>query len=164
MGSHTNQSLRMFKVACVCAIVLAASVAAEERGSRQPKLFFVTSSTSTTITTSTSLLSDTLTCFMFSSTTYMGCTGRKKRAVSLVEDKAEDIVMNPAIRVSRVSREAEEAAPAVESSALEEKQGEREARFAWYYMTTTVTSTSTGTVSILLQSCTPSQFVACGGK
>ena len=40
----------------------------------------------------------------FSSTTYMGCTGRKKRAVSLVEDKAEDIVMNPAIKVSRVSR------------------------------------------------------------
>ena len=34
----------------------------------------------------------------------MGCTGRKKRAVSLVEDKAEDIVMNPAIKVSRVSR------------------------------------------------------------
>ena len=35
----------------------------------------------------------------------------------------------------------------MESSALEEKQGEREARFAWYYMTTTVTSTSTMTAT-----------------
>ena len=50
--------------------------------------------------------------------------------------------------------------------------GAREARFLWYYMTTTVTSLSTSTststtytatISISLQTCTPpGAFVACG--
>ena len=40
----------------------------------------------------------------FSSTTYKACPGRRKRAVSLVQDKSSDIDMNPAIKVSRVAR------------------------------------------------------------
>lgn len=164
----------MLKSVCLLLALQLALTIAEEKPARQPKLFFVTSSTSTSISTTTSLLSSTLTCYLVSSTAYTACTGRKKRASSLLEQPVVDAVEAADIKISRVDRSVD--SPMVESGVEDVKAevaGNREAKFAWYYMTTTVTSTSTftststtftSTVSVLLQSCTPSSFVACGGK
>jgi len=167
----------MLKSVCLLlAVQLAITLALEEeKPARQPKLFFVSSSTSTSISTTTSLLSSTLTCYLVSSTAYSACTGRKKRASSLIENAAPIADANN-IKISRVDRSIAEPAVNVESGAQESLAAapgaNREAKFAWYYMTTTVTSTSTftststtftSTLSVLLQSCTPASFIACGG-
>jgi hypothetical protein len=144
----------------------------ETGGHRDPKLFFVSSSTSTSISTTTSLLSTTLSCYMLSSTTYMACPGRKKRATnSWIDDNAlTDIALETPIKISRAERDVD--ATNIQSAKTPTTENQRAAKFAWYYMTTTVTSLSTSTststtftatVSISLVNCTPSgAFVACG--
>merc|ERR1711994_664374 len=110
-----------------------------------PKLFFVTSSTSTSVSTTTSMLRTSFTCYMISMTAIANVCPqggkRRKRALSLIDESAEQIV------------------------------AKRQAKFAWYYMTTTVTSISTSTststtftatLSVSLLNCTPSEFNACG--
>ncbi|XP_023321636.1 uncharacterized protein LOC111696299 [Eurytemora carolleeae] len=153
------------------AVAAVASASGPKGGAREPKLFFVSSSTSTSISTTTSLLSTQFTCFAVSSTALVLCTGRKKRAASLVEDQALSLDLEEPIKVSRVQRDLD--TDHVHSSIEDNVSSNRQAKFAWYYMTTTITSTSTstststtftGTLSISLLTCTPSSFVACGKK
>jgi len=161
-------------VLLMTAVMLLASAITAEKAARQPKLFFVTSSTSTSVSTTTSMLRTSFTCYMISKTAIdKVCPQggkRRKRALSLIDESAEQIVAKrPEISVSRVSRKLED--PAVESGLSPLEESKRQAKFAWYYMTTTVTSISTSTststtftatLSVSLLNCTPSEFSACG--
>merc|ERR1711953_1250257 len=164
------QPLDMMKILCSLLLLFSCSYATDTQVKRKPKLFFVTSSTSTSVSTTTSLVSTTFTCFLFSKTDYTSCTGRrKKRAIINEESNLIDANTNK-IKVSRVERNIKDPVDHVESG-RDEESDDRSGRFAWYYMTTTVTSTSTSTststtftstMSILIQSCTPADFTACG--
>ena len=137
---------------------------------RDPKLFFVSSSTSTSITTTTSLLSTSFTCYFLTSVNYLTCPGRKKRASWINDNALTDIALETPIKISRAERDVD--ATNIQSAKTPTSDNQREAKFAWYYMTTTVTSLSTSTststtytatISISLQTCTPpGAFVACG--
>merc|ERR1712002_379113 len=149
----------------MCALT---SVLAEER---DPKLLFVSSSTSTTMATATSTASGTFTCYILSKTDFKACTGRrKKRAISLIEDGGLPVDLEtPEITISKVQRSLPSAE--IDSGNVDPIEANREAKFAWYYMTTTITSSSTSTsistsytttMSISLNLCTPTSFVGCG--
>ena len=159
----------MWKLVLLLAALAAVNASDLKAQARNPKLFFVTSSTSTSISTTTSTLGTQFTCFMLSSTTYTLCTtGRKKRAV--IDDTASsNLALEPPVKVSRVQRDVDTAS--IESGKDLDTKNNRKAKFAWYYMTTTVTRTSTftststtftATLSISLQGCTPATFNACG--
>merc|ERR1719189_1655666 len=129
---------------------------------RDPKFIFVYSTTSTSVSTTTSMISATITCLQLSSTTYSACTGRKKRA-KLIDD--EGLNSDLSFIGSKIARNA--VVPELEDSNNKAAQSGREARFAWYYMTTTLTSVSTSTttvstLSVSVIACTPTTFLGCG--
>lgn len=155
----------MLKLICLC-LGLQLAVALGENV-REPKFLFVTSETSMKVATTTSMLSSTATCYLVSKTTYKTCTGRrKKRAV--IDDSLDTQHDLSKLSVTKVNRKIAD----ISSGKADEDKSERKAKFAWHYMTTTMTSTSystststtfTTTMSILLQSCTPSNaFTLCG--
>jgi len=160
--------LRMLLLKCTVLLLLGVSIC---QGSlnREPKFFFVTTSTSTSVTTTTSNLSGSQTCLILTKAAYMPCPQRRRKSLSLDhrDSSSFDIV------ATRVDRGFDEGLPQIEgSNQMVEKGSNRAARFAWYYMTTTITSVSTSTststtfgvtVSVSALNCTPSQFVACGG-
>ena len=115
---------------------------------RKPKLFFV----STSATTST--LQTASVCYV-SSSTLATCTGRKRRTISLDGMEPEGAVQ-PSTFKGEVEGE----------SVASSKVGEsREGRFLLYWITTTSISTSTSfttTFSVFSVSCTPSGASACG--
>merc|ERR1719228_551574 len=145
------------------------AVAMANKAARQPKLFFVTSSTSTSISTTTSMLQTSFTCYMISKTDFGSvCPGRRKKRGLVIDDAVTDFY--PSITASRVARSIDEIDD-ITSSKSQLEAGRREAKFNWYYMTTTVlsisTSTSTSTsftatISVSLLNCTPTDFTACG--
>ena len=115
---------------------------AEDEVARKPKLFFVsTSSTTSTIQTAS-------VCYITTTTGFLGaCTGRKRRAINFDEFKPsqmkEDVVQ----------------------SSMEEKCSDRKGRFLLYWITTTSISTSTSfttTFSVTKVSCTPAGASLCG--
>ena len=115
---------------------------------RKPKLFFV----STSATTST--LQTASICYV-SSATIATCTGRKRRTISLDG-------MEPAGAVQPSTFKGEVEGESVASSKVGES---REGRFLLYWITTTSISTSTSfttTFSVFSVSCTPSGASACG--
>ena len=150
---------RLIAIALAVA-VLAVSVNGEEgsaavSGKRQPKLFYISSST-TTSTVSTSTV-----CFK-SGTTLAACT-RKKRKRDIMSELLEDASAE-SIKPSRNSRmdedELEEAVDLLEAT---EKQTEnqRDPKFLLYWATLTSTSTSTSytsTVTLATLECTPTGF------
>merc|ERR1712142_1159316 len=139
MGSRSI-CLHIAEMRVLVFAVLIAGIAASQ--DRDGKLFLVTSTTSTSISTTTSILSTTWACFAVSgSTITAACKKRKKRMVlvdPIVEDDKEPI------EISRVARGIDESIPSSRlESGLKSSEGQREAKFFWYYMTTTSTSTST---------------------
>merc|ERR1712045_917482 len=114
---------------------------------RDPKFIFVSSSTSTSMTTTVSTSSATITCIKFASAKTLTQCGRRKKRATVIDDTIAD------------KKTADDS---------------RQARFAWYYMTTTVTATSTytsttvstaSTVSVSISlGCLPSVYVGCGKK
>merc|ERR1712200_4512 len=123
---------------------------------------FVSSTTSTSMATTTTMVSATITCLHLSKTAYKAaCPGRKKRA-KIISDEGLSEDMN--FGGSQVVREIEDSSNTV-------AQSERQARFAWYYMTTTLTGVSTttatstttvSTISVTVLNCTPSTYTGCG--
>jgi len=98
------------------------------------------------------------------------CTGKKKRSIQ-IEDAGlpVDGLETPEITISKVQR----SLPSLEidSGNVDTMDTNREAKFVWYYMTTTVTSSSTSTsvttsytttMTISLSDCSPISFVGCG--
>ena len=138
---------------------LALSVSGDESaavsGKRQPKLFYISSST-TTSTVSTSTV-------CFKSGTALATCSKKKRK----RDIMSELVDSESIKPSRNSRmdeeEEEELEEAVDLLESAEKQAEnhRDPKFLLYWATLTSTSTSTSytaTVTIHSLECTPSGF------
>ena len=117
---------------------------------RKPKLFFV----STSATTSTL---QTLSICYVSSATPAACTGRKRRSISLepAESKSLDgMESEGAVQPSTINREVDGGQ-------------DREGRFLLYWITTTSISTSTSfttTYSISSIACTPPGVNYCPGR
>jgi len=159
----------MRTVIALIAICLAGAQA--EDTEREPKLFFVSRTTSTSVSVTTTMSSARATCLMQTAGKITAaCTTRKKRSVMVDDDLIKLDEQRPAIKdISRVSRNIDET---VEESVHSSMEGaKREPKFAWYYMTTTVTSTSTstsvsttytGTLTLSIQKCTPTTYLACG--
>merc|ERR1711994_13167 len=138
---------------------------------RAPKLLFVSRTTSTSLSVTTSFSPGLATCLMQTAGKITAaCTTRKKRSVLVDDDiiKLEKIPL--AIEgISRASRGIDETGLESVHSSME--GAKREPKFAWYYMTTTLTTTSfstsvsttyTGTLTLSIQKCTPSSYLACG--
>ena len=140
---------------------LAASVSGEEgasapvSGKRQPKLFYISSST-TTSTVSTSTV-------CFKSGTALATCSKKKRKRDIMSELLEDASAE-SIKPSRNSRmDEEELEDAVDllEAAEKETENQRDPKFLLYWATLTSTSTSTSytaTVTIHSLECTPSGF------
>merc|ERR1712073_129301 len=129
---------------CVVLSVLAACAAGDEVA-RKPRLFFVSTSSTTTTLQTQSI------CYVTSGTTITTCTGRKRRSIKI--DGAQHADVKP----SQLNQE-------VQSSQKEAKK-DREGRFLLYWITTTSISTSTSyttTVSISAIECTTSGQSLCG--
>merc|ERR1711910_217007 len=112
---------------------------------RKPKLFFV----STSATTSTL---QTLSLCYVSTATPVACSGRKRRSISseLVESEMDG--MEPDVQPSTMNRE-------VDGKPLQDREG----RFLLYWITTTSISTSfTTTYTISSVTCTPNGGNLCG--
>merc|ERR1712079_62344 len=133
-----------------CLIVAHVVTAQEEKNNvaspsnRQSRLFYVTTqSTTSTLTTVTY-------CFVTSTTALSTC-GKRRRKRDLGEFIEQDLEINP--------QRVDEASQLMPSEPTE--QGERQGRFALYWLTTTSTSTSTAfstTSSVASLTCTPSGF------
>merc|ERR1712018_903004 len=139
MGTHCNQ-VKMDRVSVLGLFLLvAAAASAKHQVERHPKLFFVsTSSTTSTIQTAS-------VCYITTTTGFLGaCTGRKRRAINFDEFKP-----------SQMKEE-------VVQSSMEEKSSDRKGRFLLYWITTTSISTSiTSTFSVYSVICTPSGASQC---
>ena len=112
---------------------------------RQPKLFFV----STSATTST--LQTASICYITSGNTITTCTGRRRRSIKIDGAQLADV------KPSQLNQE-------VQSSQKAASQ-DREGRFLLYWITTTSISTSTSyttTISVSAIECTTSGQVLCG--
>merc|ERR1719288_704638 len=126
------------------AIVAAAEADAEEK-LRNPKLFFVSSTTST--------LSTTTICYI-SSGTARAC-GRKRRSIVIDSESKRDAEFDLG-EVTKHNGDVESSKD--ELSEVEAAQtNEREGKFLLYWMTTTSTSTTyTATTTVSSLACTPS--------
>ena len=113
---------------------------------RHPKLFFVsTSSTTSTLSTGT-------VCYITTGTVST-CTGRKRRAISFDGASSDESELRP----SQLREDVQ--------SSKKDGRLDRKGRFLLYWITTTSISTSTSfttTFSVFSVSCTPSGASACG--
>ena len=118
---------------------------------RKPKLFFV----STSATTST--LQTASICYV-SSATIATCTGRKRRTISL-----DGVEPEGAVQPSTFKREV--LGDPVQDEANSKLNERREGRFLLYWITTTSISTSTSfttTFTVSSALCTPAGASICG--
>merc|ERR1711879_824132 len=138
MGERMQFSTRMNSISLFIVLFGLAACTAGDEVARKPKLFYV----STSATTST--LNTASVCYVTSGTITTACTGRRRRSVNIVAVPLADV------KPSQLSQE-------VQSSEKEMKNN-REGRFLLYRITTTSISTSTSytvTVSISAATCTP---------
>ena len=124
--------------------------------SRQPKLFWVSSS-ATTSSVSTSTI-----CFVSTATGFTTCKKRKRRNILADTITDEDVEIHPQSTLSKDDSDAD-----IESGAEDPATSRRDGRFLLYWLTTTTTSTTTiytatGTLATL--ACTPAGYTvsACG--
>merc|ERR1711997_402436 len=145
-------ALKMNQIILIVAFFGSAVLSAEEEA-RKPKLFFV----STSATTST--LQTAFVCYVTSAANIPVCAGKKRRAISLDGMEPEG-----AVQPSTFKREVEgESVQQDEPSA--KVNGNREGRFLLYWITTTSISTSTSfttTYSVSSALCTPAGGSECG--
>merc|ERR1712006_22687 len=130
MGERMKFTIRMNSISLLVVLLTVAAGSAEDEVARKPKLFFVsTSATTTTL--------QTLSVCYYTSGSLTTCTGRKRRAIDV------DGVM-----LSDVKSLEDSASTELESSHREEGtsiDGSRDGRFLLYWITTTSISTSTTT-------------------
>merc|ERR1712107_530377 len=139
-GHHTALTMNQ-----ICLVVaLFGSLVLSEEVVRNPKLFFV----STSATTST--LQTASICYLSSNAALGTCTGRKRRAIT---------------SFSEIETEVRPKQDEVDSSLQEAESGGRDGRFLLYWITTTPISTSTSytiTYSVSSVACTPAGGKNCG--
>merc|ERR1712211_16063 len=136
MGERMGFSTRMSSISLSIVLFGLAACAAGDEVARKPKLFYV----STSATTST--LNTASICYVTSGTVTTACTGRRGRSLNIEAVPLADV------KPSQLSQE-------VQSSEKEMKNN-REGRFLLYWITTTSISTSTSytvTVSISAPTC-----------
>lgn len=158
-----------YKLLAFCVVLCALTVAAE----RKEKLFFVSTFSSTTLTTTTTTINTVFTCLKLSKTAYgSACAGRKRKKRTVIESAGDS--EGTEISISNVqSHSADPDHDFIQNTKEEDASDSRQARFAWYYMTTTVASVTTrtettyaytSTVSVSAIVCTPKSFNGCGRK
>ena len=121
---------------------------AKQQVERHPKLFFVsTSSTTSTISTAS-------VCYITTATGFAGqCTGRKRRAINFEGASVDGSEFKP----SQLKEDVQ--------SSRGDRSLDREGRFLLYWITTTSISTSTSftiTYSVSSALCTPAGGTQCG--
>merc|ERR1712012_847729 len=129
---------------CVVLSVLAACAAGDDVA-KKPKLFYV----STSVTTST--LQTASICYVTSGTTITTCTGKRRSIKIDVAQHAADV------KPSQLNQKVQ--------SSQKEAEKHREGRFLLYWITTTSISTSTScttTISVSAIECTRSDTTLCG--
>jgi len=128
----------------ILVVALFGSLVLSEEVVRKPKLFFV----STSATTST--LQTASICYMSTNAAPGTCGGRKRRAITAF---------------SEMETEVQPKQDEVDSSLQEAESGGRDGRFLLYWITTTSISTSTSytiTYSVSSVTCTPPGANDCG--
>merc|ERR1739846_287327 len=154
MGSVVNiKQLSRFKMNQIILIfAFFGSAVLCEEVARKPKLFFVSTSATTSTMQTASI------CYV-TSATVTTCTGRKRRTISLDGMEPEG-----AVQPSTFKREVE--GESVKQDEVSSKvNGNREGRFLLYWITTTSISTSTSftiTYSVSSAVCTPAGANECG--
>ena len=120
--------------------------AAGDEVARKPRLFFVSTSSTTTTLQTQSI------CYVTSGTTITTCTGRKRRSIKI------DVAQHAAdVKPSQLNQKVQ--------SSQKEAEKHREGRFLLYWITTTSISTSTSyttTISVSAIECTRSDTTLCG--
>merc|ERR1712115_372647 len=155
--SHINHKMVSLLILLSCVLVSVSAVELEDIAdvthgrSREPKLFFVSSSSTT------SSLSTSTVCFKATATGAVTCGKRKKRSMVVNRISEADGEIQP-----QRSFDAEDNSdPKVESGAEDPTTSDRDGRFLLYWLTTTSTSTTTihtGTSTIASLDCTPSGY------
>ena len=141
-----------FAIALVAASVKGEEAGGPVSGKRQPKLFYISSST-TTSTVSTSTV-------CFKSGTALATCSKKKRKRDIMTDLLDDPSVS--IKPSRNSRmEEEEEVADILDQVEKSTENHRDPKFLLYWATLTSTSTSTSytaTQTIYSLECTPTGF------
>jgi len=128
----------------ILVVALFGSLVLSEEVVRKPKLFFVSTSATTTTLQTGSI------CYMTTNAAAVSCTGRKRRAITTF---------------SEMETEVQPKQDEVDSSLQEAESGGRDGRFLLYWITTTSISTSTSytiTYSVSSVTCTPPGANDCG--
>merc|ERR1712024_55955 len=157
MCSHINHKMVSLLILLSCVLVSVSAVELEDIAdvthgrSREPKLFFVSSSSTT------SSLSTSTVCFKATATGAVACGKRKKRSMVVNGISEADGQIQP-----QRSFDAEDNSdPELESGAEDPTTSDRDGRFLLYWLTTTSTSTTTiytGTSTIASLDCTPNGY------
>merc|ERR1711923_101852 len=141
-------------LACASALQLEDIADVKRAKSREPKLFFVSSS-STTSTISTHTI-----CYKSTTTAVGTCGKRRKRTISVdTDDQEVSQMIKPSYSIGD-DKEGEFDSK-IESGAEDAAVAQRDGRFLLYWLTTTSTSTTTiytGTSTVASITCTPSGF------
>merc|ERR1712024_83305 len=147
MGTHSNP-VRMSRISLWVVFFLAAAASAKQQVERHPKLFFVSTSSST------STISTASVCYITTATGFAGaCTGRKRRAINFEGASVDGSEFKP----SQLKEDVQ--------SSRGDRSLDREGRFLLYWITTTSISTSTSyttTFSVSSVLCTPTGGSLCG--
>merc|ERR1712008_257593 len=147
MGERTRFTTTMNTVSLLV-VLFAVTASAEDEVARKPKLFFVSTSATTTTLQTLSI------CYV-SSSSVTTCTGRKRRAINM--DGGLSLKDAASVELEPSHREQEASSPSID--------GSREGRFLLYWITTTSISTSTSfttTYSVSSALCTAPGSNVCG--
>merc|ERR1712036_186300 len=125
MGERMKFTIRMNSISLLVVLLTVATGSAEDEVARKPKLFFVSTSATTTTLQTLSV------CFV-SSNAISTCTGRKRRAINM--DGGLSLEDAASVEVEPSQREQDASAPAID--------GSREGRFLLYWITTTSISSA----------------------
>merc|ERR1712107_451982 len=117
MGERTRFNSTMMNAVSLLLVLFAVAASAEDEVARKPKLFFV----STSATTSTL---QTLSICYVSSNAISACTGRKRRAINI--DGGSSLTDTASVELEPSQREQEASAPAID--------GSRDGRFLLYWI------------------------------
>merc|ERR1712173_339927 len=149
MGQRGRGSITtIMNTVSLLVVLFAVAASAEDEVARKPKLFFVSTSATTTTLQTLSI------CYV-SSNTVTTCSGRKRRAINIDGDMSLKDAASVELEPSQ--REQDASAPAID--------GSREGRFLLYWITTTSISTSTSfttTYSVSSALCTAPGSNVCG--
>merc|ERR1711993_70190 len=129
MGERMKFSTRMNSISLFIVLLGLAACAAGDEVARKPKLFYVSTSATTTTLNTASV------CYVTSGTITTACTGRRRRSVNIQAVPLADVKPSQLSQPFQLSQE-------VQSSEKEMKNN-REGRFLLYWITTTSISTST---------------------